>query len=171
MSASRRPPDRYAPSSAAITPFWASGSAFIAPRAARRDVASGLFSAAVSLSRPVLIGARPSRFREELAGWVRGQGFDPFVTEVGRVAVDVVRRTPEIPTFLDADLAEDDVGEVWRVVRPIAGSSGARRLVLLAERRSKELWMTALADGVATVLPLPAERDVVLCALRIVTRD
>ena len=40
----------------------------------------------------------------------------------------------------------------------------------MAERRSTDLWMTALADGVATVLPLPAERDVVLVALRLVTR-
>lgn len=134
-------------------------------------MAPGLFSSAVSLARPVLIGVRPSRFRDDLAGWVQGQGFDPFVTEVGRVAVDLVRRTPGIPTFLDADLPEVDGEEVWRKVRPIAGSFGARRLVLLAERRSKELWMTALADGVATVLPMPAERDAVLCALRIVTRD
>jgi hypothetical protein len=57
------------------------------------------------------------------------------------------------------------------VVRPIADARVGRRLVLMAEHRTTDLWMTALADGVATVLPLPAERDVVLVALRLVTRD
>jgi len=118
----------------------------------------------------VLIGLRASRFREEMAGWIEGQGFQPYVTDVGRLAVDWLRRTPEAASFLDLDL--DCHGEaVWRVVRPIADARVGRRLALMAERRPKDLWMSALEDGVATVLPLPAERDVVLVALRLVTRE
>ena len=37
----------------------------------------------------------------------------------------------------------------------------------MAEQRTKELWFSALAEGVTTVLPLPAERDAVLQALRL----
>jgi hypothetical protein len=48
----------------------------------------------VTLNRPVLIGLRASQFRDEMAGWIRGQGFEPFVTEVGRLAVDWLRRMP-----------------------------------------------------------------------------
>ena len=133
----------------------------------------------------MLIGLRASRFRDEMAGWIEGQGFQPFVTDVGRTAVDFLQRTPEAASFLDVELGSwglgsgglgsgglDGHGEaIWRVVRPIADARVGRRLALMAERRSKDLWMSALEDGVATVLPLPAERDVVLVALRLVTRD
>jgi len=124
----------------------------------------------VSPDRPVLIALRACGFRDELDAWIRGQGFETFVAGVGRVAVDWLWRTPEAASFLDRDL--DVAGEgIWRAVRPIADERVGRRLVLMAERRTTDLWMTALADGVATVLPLPAERDVVLSALRLVTRD
>ena len=126
-------------------------------------------------NRPVLIGLRASRFRDEMASWIEGQGFQPFVTDIGRTAVDWLQRTPDAASFLDVELGNDDLdchGEaVWRVVRPIADARVGRRLALMAERRSKDLWMSALEDGVATVLPLPAERDVVLVALRLVTRE
>lgn len=167
----------------------------------------------MSLDRPVLIGVRASRFRDELAGWIRGQGFPTFVTSVGREAVDWIRRTPESVSFLDRDLDRVDGEEAWRAVVsadrradpvarpagggaadaagparaaagwggeggvsgaggrwPTAGSRLAGRLVLLAERPTKELWLTALGDGVATVLPLPAGQDAVLLALRLAVR-
>lgn len=190
-----------------------------------------LFYRRVSLDRPVLIGVRASRFRDELAGWIRGQGFPTFVTSVGREAVDWLRRTPESVSFLDRDLDRVDGEEVWRTVvsagrpadpdarpdrrgsaqagtpvgdtsgrwapaspailcgvaavkvaavdgvgdadgpRPVAPSRRAGRLVLLAERPTKELWLTALGDGVATVLPLPAGQDAVLLALRLAARS
>jgi CheY-like chemotaxis protein len=125
----------------------------------------------VSPARTVLIGVKPCGFRDALAEWVEGQGFPTFVTGVGREAVDWLRRTPDAVSFLDRDLDRVDGEEIWRVVRPIGDRGGVRRLVLLAERRTKELWLTALSDGVATVLPLPTERDVVLCALRLAARD
>jgi hypothetical protein len=177
----------------------------------------------VSSDRPVLIGVRASRFRDELAGWIRGQGFATFVTSVARDAVDWLRRTPESISFLDRDLDRVDGEEVWRTVVRAAGPSGGRwsarnaesarcrlgtegpidrtddgpadrgiasdgeggsggrrptersrpagRLVLLAERPTKELWLTALGDGVATVLPLPAGQDAVLVALRLAVRN
>ncbi len=193
-------------------------------------MALALFYRRVSLDRPVLIGVRASRFRDELAGWIRGQGFPTFVTSVGREAVDWLRRTPESVSFLDRDLDRVDGEEVWRAVvsvgrpadadgrpdgrgpaqagvpmhdmpvrwtparpavvrgleaahggkndggrdadglRPVAPSRRAGRLVLLAERPTKELWLTALGDGVATVLPLPAGQDAVLLALRLAAR-
>ena len=43
-----------------------------------------------------------------------------------------------------------DGEEVWRVVHP----QGRHRLVLMAEQRTTDLWLRALAEGVATVLPL-----------------
>lgn len=170
-------------------------------------MALALFLCGVSPYRPVLVGVRASRFRDELAGWIRGQGFSTYVTSVGREAVDWLRRTPESLFFLDRDLERVDGEEVWRTAchtagrhgagcripgcptcgefpsmdGHVAGTSGGRRptepprragrLVLLAERPTKELWLTALSDGVATVLPLPAELDAVLLALRLADRD
>ncbi len=193
-------------------------------------MALALFYRRVSLDRPVLIGVRASRFRDELAGWIRGQGFPTFVTSVGREAVDWLRRAPESVSFLDRDLDRVDGEEVWRTAvsagrpadsdarpdrrgsadagtsardtpvrwapappavvrgiaavqvaavdgagdadgrRPVAPPRRAGRLVLLAERPTKELWLTALGDGVATVLPLPAGQDAVLLALRLAAR-
>ena len=99
-------------------------------------------------------------------GWVRGQGFEPFVTAVGRIAVDWLRLRPDAVSFLDRDLDPFDGEEVWRVVRP----TGGHRLVLMATQTTKELWLSALTAGVATLLPLPTDRDVVLHALRIATK-
>jgi DNA-binding NarL/FixJ family response regulator len=118
----------------------------------------------------VLIGLRASAFRDQMDGWIRGQGFDTFVTGAGRQAVDWLRRTPGSISFLDRDLERVDGEEVWRVVRPTGVVPDARRLVLMAEVRTKELWMTAVCGGVAAVLPLPADRDAVLCALRLAVR-
>lgn len=172
-------------------------------------MALALFLWGVSPYRPVLVGVRALRFRDELAGWIRGQGFSTFVTSVGREAVEWLRRTPEALSFLDRDLDRVGGEEVWRTVCPegnsstgarsvglavglavdavvsggvnVAGDAGGRRpagpprragrLVLLAERPTKELWLTALSDGVATVLPLPAEQSAVLLALRLADRD
>jgi len=111
----------------------------------------------------VLIALRPSGFRDELCGWVRGGGPEPYVTEVGRDAVDWVLGTPDGISFFDRDLGRLDGEEIWRLVRPILG----HRLVLMAEQTTKELWFSALAEGVGTLLPLPAERVAVLTALRL----
>lgn len=133
---------------------------------------------------PVVIGLRPCGYRDELDGWVRDQGFETFVTDEGREAVEWVRRTPRALSFLDHGLARVDGEEVWRVVRRVAleapdgvsdrsagrGSVRGSRLVLMAAKRSNELWVTALAEGVGALLPLPTERDVVLTALRVAGR-
>ncbi len=125
---------------------------------------------------PVVIGLRPCGYRDELDGWVRDQGFTTFVTDEGRAAVEWVRRTPRALSFLDHDLQRVDGEEVWRVVRRIGleatdgMAAGGSRLVLMAARRSNELWFTALAEGVGALLPLPTERDVVLTALRVAGR-
>jgi hypothetical protein len=110
-----------------------------------------------------LIALRACAYRDDLAGWVEGGGFEPYVTDVGRLAIDWVRGAPGGISFFDRDLERLDGTEVWRLARPIVG----HRLVLMAEQRTKELMFTALAEGVATVLPLPAERDAVLKALRL----
>lgn len=99
-------------------------------------------------------------------GWVRGQGFETVVVDTGRDAVAGLRRAPEAVSFLDRDLERFDGEEAWRVVHP----PGRHRLVLMAEHRTTELWLTALAMGVATLLPLPADRDAVLYALRLASR-
>ena len=125
---------------------------------------------------PVVIGLRPCGYRDELDGWVRDQGFETFVTDEGRAAVEWVRRTPRALSFLDHDLERVDGEEVWRAIRRIAiestdrASAGGSRLVLMAARRSNDLWFTALAEGALALLPLPTERDVVLTALRLAGR-
>ena len=139
------------------------------------------------LLQPVVIGLRPSGFRDELDGWVRDLGYETFVTDEGRTAVEWVRRTPRTLTFLDVDLERVNGEDVWRLVRRIVdrttahpsvrepGVRGAspgwnRCLVLMAARRTNDVWFTALSEGVGTVLPLPSERDVVLAALRVAGR-
>lgn len=117
----------------------------------------------MTLSRPVLIGLRPSPFRDSLDGWVRGQGLDTFVTARGAEAVGWVRERPDAVSFVDRDLGQVGGVEVWRVVRPIV----CRRLVLMAQQRTRDLWFSALAEGVGSVLPLPTEREVVMTALRL----
>lgn len=140
-------------------------------------MASFVISGGVVSRLPVVIGLRPSGYRDELDGWVREQGFETFVTDEGRVAVEWVRRTPRALSLLDFDLERVDGEEVWRIVRRIerdtAGGSSARgpHLVLMAARRTTDLWFTALAEGVGAVVPLPTERDVVLTALRVAGRS
>ena len=113
-------------------------------------------------ARFVLIGLRPTGFRDEMAGWVRDHGYEPRVTEACREAVDWARNAPDSVSFMDSELGRLDGEEVWRVVRRFLGS----RLVLMAGHRTKELWFEALNAGVGSVLPLPTERHVVLEALR-----
>ena len=119
----------------------------------------------MTLSRPLLIGLRASPFRDVMADWVRGQGFETFVTDTGREAVAWARSRPETLSILDQDLERLDGVEVWRVVRPIVH----HRLVLMAQQRTRDLWFSALEEGVGSVLPLPTEREVVLTALRLVS--
>jgi DNA-binding NtrC family response regulator len=115
------------------------------------------------LQRPVLVGLRPSPFREALDGWVQALGLETFVTDRATEAVEWVRRCPLSVSFVDRDLDRIEGVEVWRVVRPIV----CHRLVLMAKERTRDLWFSALAEGVGTVLPLPTEREVVLTALRL----
>jgi DNA-binding NtrC family response regulator len=117
----------------------------------------------MTLVRPVLVGLKPSPFREALADWVRDQGRETFVTGEAAQALSWARARPEGVSFLDRDLERLDGEEAWRVVHRVVG----RRLVLMATERTNELWFSALAEGVGTVLPLPTERDVVLMALRL----
>jgi len=115
------------------------------------------------LQRPVLVGLRPSPFREALDGWVQALGLETFVTERPREAVEWVRERPSAVSFVDRDLDRIEGVEVWRVVRPIV----SHRLVLMARDRTRDLWFSALAEGVGSVLPLPSEREVVMTALRL----
>ncbi len=117
----------------------------------------------MTLVRPVLVGLKPSPFREALADWVRDQGRETFVTGEAVQALSWARARPEGVSFLDRDLERLDGEEAWRVVHRVVGY----RLVLMAAERTNELWFSALAEGVGTVLPLPTERDVVLTALRL----
>jgi hypothetical protein len=112
--------------------------------------------------RVALIGLRPSGFRDQLDGWLSGVGYETRVTDVARVAVDWARDLASI-VFVASDLGSLDGEQVWRVVRR---TCGGQRLVLMAERRTKDLWFEALAAGGGSLLPLPTERDVVLTALR-----
>jgi hypothetical protein len=115
------------------------------------------------LSPPVLVGLRPSPFREVLDGWVSALGLETFVTDRPDDVVLWVRERPGGVSFVDRDLDRLGGVEVWRVVRPIV----SHRLVLMARERTRDLWFSALAEGVGTVLPLPTEREVVLTALRL----
>jgi hypothetical protein len=117
------------------------------------------------LPPPVLVGLRPSPFREALDGWVRALGLETFVTDRPKDVVVWVRERPDAVSFVDRDLDRLEGVEVWRVVRPIV----SHRLVLMARERTRDLWFSALAEGVGTVLPLPTEREVVMTALRLVS--
>ncbi len=116
--------------------------------------------------RAVLIGLRPSGFRDEMAEWIREQGYEPHVEGGVHETVEWVRRAPDTVSFVDAGLGRLDGEEAWRVVRRVLGPGLPPRLVLMAEYRTKELWFEALVVGVGSVLPLPTERRVVLEALR-----
>jgi DNA-binding NtrC family response regulator len=99
-----------------------------------------------------------------MAGWLRGEGYLPRVTEAAIETVEWVRSEPDAVSFVDSGLGRLDGEEAWRVVRRVLGPRP--RLVLMAQHRSKELWFEALEAGVGSVLPLPTERPVVLEALR-----
>ena len=96
-----------------------------------------------------------------MESWVRGLGYVTCVTGEGREAVAWAAGRPRSISFVDRDLERVDGEEVWRVVRRVVG----HRLVLMAERRTKELWFEALAAGIGSLLPLPTEREVVVAAL------
>ena len=51
-----------------------------------------------------LIALRANAFREVMTGWVDGHGFEPYVTDVGRYAIDWVRGAPGGISFIDRDL-------------------------------------------------------------------
>jgi DNA-binding response OmpR family regulator len=102
-----------------------------------------------------------------MESWVRGLGYATRVTDEGRETVAWATGKPRAVSFLDRDLERVDGEEVWRVVRRVVGREGVgHRLVLMAERRTKELWFEALAAGIGSLLPLPTEREVVVAALR-----
>jgi hypothetical protein len=94
--------------------------------------------------------------------WLAEAGWAPRATDVARVFVEWARDVASV-SFVATDLGALDGEQAWRVVRR---TCGGRRLVLMAENRTKDLWFEALAAGVGSLLPLPAERDVVMTALR-----
>jgi DNA-binding response OmpR family regulator len=101
-----------------------------------------------------------------MQGWLSDAGYATRVTEVARVAVEWARAEADV-AFVETDLGSLDGEQAWRVVRR---TCGGHRLVLMAERRTKDLWFEALAAGVGSLLPLPTEREVVLAALRAASR-
>jgi DNA-binding NtrC family response regulator len=100
-----------------------------------------------------------------MQGWLSDAGYATRVTDVAREAVEWARGDTTV-AFVATDLGALDGEQVWRVVRR---TGVGHRLVLMAERRTKDLWFEALAAGVGSLLPLPTERDVVLAALRSTT--
>jgi DNA-binding NtrC family response regulator len=112
--------------------------------------------------RIALVGLRASGFRDLMERWLSDAGYATRVTDVARVAVEWARVGASV-SFVETDLGSLDGEQVWRVVRR---TCGGHRLVLMAERRTKDLWFEALAAGVGSLLPLPTEREVVLTALR-----
>lgn len=111
---------------------------------------------------------------------MRDLGYETFVTHDGRAAVDWVVRMPRTLAFLDVDLDRVDGEEVWRLVRRIVARPSEqpvetvpgwnRRLVLMAARRTNQIWFAALSEGVGSLLPLPSEREVVRAALEVAGR-
>jgi CheY-like chemotaxis protein len=114
---------------------------------------------------PVLISLLASDVRDRIQGWVESLGFETAVTADGVETVAWVSRLPFTATLLHSGIAGAEGGEVWRVVRPIAG----RRLVLMVEEARRDLWFEALSDGVGAVLPLPPEEAMVRAALAAAT--
>jgi DNA-binding NtrC family response regulator len=110
-----------------------------------------------------LIGLRPSGFRSEMEGWLTDAGYATRVTDVAQVAVEWAQGVSTAVWFVETDLGPVGGEQVWRVVRR---TCGGHRLVLMAARRTKDLWFEALEAGVGSLLPLPTGRDAVLAALR-----
>ena len=111
--------------------------------------------------RSVFIGTPSRDVGYEIAGWVRAMGYEVEVSVDGAGAVRALHRGNFAASFLDHQLGAAEGPSIWRVVRPIVG----RRLILMAQERSNELWFEALRSGVGSVLPLPPARPMVVAAL------
>lgn len=113
----------------------------------------------------VLVGLRAERELEaDLEGWVRRLGFDPRFTTSAREVRTWLGREDFAASFVDSDLGAAEGEPVWRTLRPAA----ARRTVLLAHDRRRDLWFEALRAGMATVLTLPLYETTVQAALEAV---
>ena len=102
---------------------------------------------------------------DALEGWVRGLGFETRFTTHPREARSWLGQEDYAASFVDSDLGLGEGEAVWRTLRPAV----ARRTVLLARDRRRDLWFEALRTGVATVLPLPLHESMVRAALKAVT--
>lgn len=113
----------------------------------------------------VLVGLRADTELEgELAGWVRGLGFDTRFTTDAHEVRSWLGQTDYAASFVDCDLGLAEGEAVWRTLRP----AEARRTVLLTRDRRRDLWFEALRTGVATVLTLPLHETTVRAALQTV---
>jgi DNA-binding response OmpR family regulator len=100
-----------------------------------------------------------------LEGWVRSLGFETRFTTNAYEARSWLGQEDYAASFVDCDLGLGEGEAVWRTLRPAV----ARRTVLLARDRRRDLWFEALRSGVATVLPLPLHESMVLAAIEAVT--
>ena len=113
----------------------------------------------------VLVGLRAGEVLEgDLESWVRGLGFDTHITTSVREVRSWLGQADYAASFVDCDLGVAEGEAVWRTLRPAA----ARRTVLLARDRRRDLWFEALRTGVATVLTLPLHETTVRAALEAV---
>ncbi len=113
----------------------------------------------------VLVGLRAeTQLEDELGGWMQRLGFETRFTTDAREVRSWLRQDDYAASFVDADLGRDEGEPVWRTLRPTV----ARRTVLLAQDRRRDLWFEALRTGVATVLTLPLHETTVRAALEAV---
>lgn len=113
----------------------------------------------------VLLGLRDSDLGDRLGGWVRDRGFRTCFTDDAREAIDRLRNESFTASFLDSEMGCPEGQAVWRLLQPVL----ARRVVLMARDRRRELLFEALGFGVATVLPLPPVEAMVSAALSAVS--
>jgi DNA-binding NtrC family response regulator len=111
----------------------------------------------------VLLGLRPREreLRAQLEGWVQRLGYQTRFTADADEAIAWMGDEAIRASFLDCDMERAEGQAIWRTLRPTA----ARRVVLMAPERRRDLWFEALRSGMATVLPLPPREPMVRAAL------
>jgi DNA-binding NtrC family response regulator len=109
----------------------------------------------------VLLGLRDRHLRDRLDGWMSDWGFRTRFTDDADEVIDWLGQEFHAVSFIDSEMERPAGEAVWRTVRPAA----ARRVVLMARDRRRDLMFEALRFGVATVLPLPPEEAMVRAAL------
>lgn len=104
---------------------------------------------------------RQSDLRAQLEGWVQRLGYETRFTADADEAISWMGDEAIAASFFEHDWARAEGQVVWRTLRPTT----ARRVVLMAPERRRDLWFEALRSGVATVLPLPPRESMVRAAL------